>query len=178
MSTQSSKSGYVCRERKFRPGHLRLWAPRCPMAQLPDQYRVTKANPNPPLVHFAIPIDAVVLYNYAAKHKIVHPEERILDLGKAMEHLSEYAEYEIYVYWPFKATADCGLILVLYDNYTMKDKRLIDEDQEDVIQMVQEALGLDKSMRPKWYFDWEDPWVPDDEDEDEDEDEGEGEDTV
>ena len=83
-----------------------------------------------------------------------------------MKHLSQDVEYEIHLRWPFEPTADCGLLLTLYNNYTMKDKMLIDEDQEDVVQMVQEALGLDKSMRPKWYFDWEDTWVPEDEDED------------
>ena len=41
-----------------------------PMAQLADKYRVTEANPSPPLVHFAIPIDVDVLYEYADKHDL------------------------------------------------------------------------------------------------------------
>ena len=141
---------------------LQLWAPRCPMTQLPDQCRVTKANPNPPLVHFPIPVDEVDIFKYAIKHKLIYPDPRVPDIAEAMKHLSQYAEYELDLSWPFEPTADCGLILILYDNYTMKDKMLIDEDQEDVIQMVQEALGLDRSKRPKWYFDWEDPWRPED----------------
>jgi hypothetical protein len=40
---------------------------------------------------------------------------------------------------------------------------LIDEDQEDVLQMVQEELGLNKSVRPKWYFDVHDSGDWDDE---------------
>ena len=40
---------------------------------------------------------------------------------------------------------------------------LIDENQEDVIQLVQEELGLDKSVRPKWYFDVHDSGYSDDE---------------
>ncbi|KAF8554109.1 hypothetical protein OG21DRAFT_1484899 [Imleria badia] len=84
----------------------------------------------------------------------------------ATERLSQEVEYELEFGWPFGPTADCGVILSLYDNYTVEEKVLIDEDQEDVIQMVQEELGLDKSVRPKWYFDALDPWEPDDEDED------------
>ena len=48
-------------------------------------------------------------------------------------------------------------------NYTMEEKMLIDEDQEDVIQLVQEELGLDESVRPKWYFDVDDLGYSDDE---------------
>lgn len=39
---------------------------------------------------------------------------------------------------------------------------LVDNDREDIIQMVEEALGLDKSVRPNWYFDIRDPWEPED----------------
>ena len=142
------------------------------MTQLPDQYRVTEANRNPPLVHFAIPIDVIVLYEYAEKHNFTEYLPHVPNVispataFKAAEELSQYVEYEIDFSLPFAATADCGSILVLYNNFTMAEKMLIDEDQEDVIQMVQEALGLDKSLRPKWYFDVHDSWEPDDSDED------------
>ena len=152
---------------------LRLYAPRSPMAQLADKYRVTEANPSPPLVHFAIPIDVDVLYEYADKHDLT---EYILHLPNIIsfdtpfvvtEHLSRHVQYELSLRFPFKYTADCGLILALYNNYTMEENMLIDEDQADVIQMVQEALGLHVSLCPKWYFDGYDRWEPDsDEDED------------
>ena len=38
--------------------------------------------------------------------------------------------------WPFGLTADCGVIFGLYTNYTMEEKVLIDEDQEDVVQLA------------------------------------------
>lgn len=66
------------------------------------------------------------------------------------EHLPEEVQYELDSGWPFKPTADCGIILGLHTNYTMKKKKLVDEDQGDAIQMVQEELGLDKSV-----------WIPD-----------------
>ena len=77
------------------------------------------------------------------------------------KHLSEEVEYELDFGWPFRIASDSGIILSLYTNYTMDEKMLIDEDQEDVIQMVQASLGFGASVRPKWYFDFHDPWVPD-----------------
>jgi len=144
------------------------------MTQLPDQYRVTAVNPDPPLVHFAIPIDVVVLYKYAGKHNLTEYFPHLPNIISpktvfvATEHLSQDVQYELDFGWPFEPTADCGVILGLYNNYTMEEKMLIDEDQEDVVQMVQEALGLDRSVRPKWYFDAHDPWEPDDPDDSED----------
>ncbi|KAH0826802.1 hypothetical protein J3R83DRAFT_5225 [Lanmaoa asiatica] len=175
MFAQPSKAQHSNRKHeKRRLEPIQLYAPRCPMAQLLDQYRVTAVNSELPLVHFAIPIDITVLYSYAEKHglneysanlpNIVSPVSVLV----ATEHLSEDVQYELDFGWPFELTADCDVILALYNNYTMEEKMLIDEDQEDVIQMVQEALGLDKSIRPKWYFDIHDPWLPDDEDEDTD----------
>jgi hypothetical protein len=140
------------------------------MNQLPDRYRVTAANPDPPLVHFAIPVDIFDLYEYAYKHDLIEiiphlPHVPISPASalSATERLSQEAQYELEFGWPFEPTADCGIILSLYDNYTMEEKLLIDEDQEDVIQIVQEELGLDKSVRPKWYFDIHDLGDSDDE---------------
>ena len=140
------------------------------MNQLPGRYRVTAANRNPPLVHFAIPVDYPVLYKYAEKNnfleyfsyklQIVSPVTAL----EATERLSEEVQYELQFCWPFEPTADCTAVFELYTNYTMEEKRLIDEDQEDVIRMVQEALELDKLVRPKWYFDMHDPWQPGDSD--------------
>ena len=149
---------------------LELYASRCPMTQLQDRYRVSAANPDPPLVHLAIPVDIFDLYKYAEKHNLIEfiphlPHVPISPVSalSATERLSEAVQYELEFGWPFGPTADCGIILSLYDNYTIEEKMLIDEDQEDVIQLVQEELGLDKSVRPKWYFDVHDSGYSDDE---------------
>ncbi|KAF8551488.1 hypothetical protein OG21DRAFT_1512638 [Imleria badia] len=171
MSTPPSKFEFLNRERERRRLELvKLFAPRRPMAQLPDQYRVTAANPEPSLIHFAIPIHDVVLYQYAEKHNlnkyypcdpdVISPTTLLF----ATDRLSEEVQYELELSFPFDITADCDVVLSLYSNYTMEEKMLIDEDQEDVIQLVQEELGLDKSVRPKWYFDADDPWDPEEED--------------
>ncbi|KAF8554134.1 hypothetical protein OG21DRAFT_1497254 [Imleria badia] len=171
-SGQSSLSAYLDREReKHSPSKemLQRYASRCPMTQLPDRYRVTVANPDPPLVHFAIPVHIVDLYKYADKHDLIEYIPRFPQVLSpvsalvATDRLSQEVEYELEFSWPFEHTADCGVILSLYDNYTIEEKMLIDEDQEDVIQMVQEELGLDRSVLPKWYFDWDDSGYSDDE---------------
>lgn len=148
---------------------LQRYASRCPMTQLPDRYRVTAANPDPPLIHFAIPVHIFDLYKYADKHGLIDyypnfprvpsPVSAIV----ATDHLSQVVQYELEFGWPFEPTAECGIILSLYDNFTIQEKMLIDEDQEDVVQMVREELGLDKSVRPKWYFDADDSGYSEDE---------------
>ena len=147
------------------------------MTQLPDKYRVTKKNPDPPLVHFAIPIDVDVLYQYANEYGLTEYLPHLPNMISAKtpfvvtEHLSRYVDYELDLRFPFPYTAESGLILALYNNFNMKSKKLIEEDQEDVIEMVQEALGLHESLRPKWYFDVFDTWDPDsDSDSDSDDD--------
>jgi hypothetical protein len=96
------------------------------MNQLPDRYRVTAANPDSPLVHFAIPVHVFDLYRYADKHDLIEyiPRfPRVLSLVSALmetERLSQEVEYELEFGWPFGSTADCGVILSLYDDYTME----------------------------------------------------------
>ena len=91
------------------------------MTQLPDRYCVTQANPDPPLIHFAIPIHVFDLYKYADKHELIeyYPKfPRIVSLVSvlvATERLSEAVQYELEFGWPFGPTADCGIILFLYD---------------------------------------------------------------
>ncbi|KAF8433898.1 hypothetical protein L210DRAFT_3649397 [Boletus edulis BED1] len=151
MSTRQAIDAYLSRERpKFRPPKelLQRYAPRCPITQLPGRYRVTEANKDPPLLHFAIPVDIFDLYRYAGRHNLIEYSEKFPNLISpvsalvATQRLSEEVEYEVKFAWPFEATADSH------------------EDQEDVIEMVQEELGLGKSMRPKWYFDFFDKWRP------------------
>lgn len=117
------------------------------MAQFPNQYLVTAVYPEPPLVHFAIATDLTVPYKCADKHNLNEYSPYLLNVVSlvtvfvAAQYLSQDAQYELDFCWPFRPTADRDILLGLYNNYTM-EKVLVDEDQEDVIQMMQEALGL------------------------------------
>ncbi|KAG6371026.1 hypothetical protein JVT61DRAFT_10749 [Boletus reticuloceps] len=151
-----------------------LYAPRSPMSQLPERYHVTKENPEPPKLYFAFPHLNKALYKYAEEYDLtryIRCDPKVpspATLFSVAGHLSKHVDYGLNVAFPFLNTADCTSIIVLYDNYTMNNKQLIEEDEEDVIEMVQEALGYDKLVRPKWYFDVHDPWQPGDEEDDED----------
>ena len=134
---------------------LKAYAPRCPMEQLRDEFRVTKSNPSPPTVHYGIPLEASDLREYAERRN--RDPERF---AREVPILSEKVNYPLGLCVPFGPTTDSQFILELYSNYTMGKKQLIEEDEEDVISMVKEELKLDPSVRPKWYFDQLDPWVP------------------
>ena len=125
------------------------------MEQLRDEFRVTKSNPTPPTVRYGIPLDANDLSDYAERNS--REPARFM---REVPILSEKVEYPLGLYVPFGPTADCRFVLELYSNYTMGKKQLIEQDEEDVISMVKEELKLDPSVRPKWYFDQLDPWVP------------------
>jgi hypothetical protein len=125
------------------------------MEQLRNEFRVTKSNPNPPTVHYGIPLEAGDLPEYAERNG--REPARFM---REVPILSEKIYYPLGFCVPFGPTADCRYVLELYSNYTMAKKQLIEEDEEDVISMVKEELKLDPSVRPKWYFDQLDPWTP------------------
>lgn len=125
------------------------------MDQLPDEMRVTDLK-RPPLVHFGIPLKDVSIIGEHAKRNGRHP----LRIMREVYYLSRKVEYKLEFCRPFRKTADCRAVLELYSNYTMDEKKLVEEDEEDVISMVKDALQLDLSVRPRWYFDWTDPWQP------------------
>jgi hypothetical protein len=83
----------------------------------------------------------MALYKYADKHR-----------------LTTYHHCDSAV--PSLLTADCSAIIALYSNYIVEDNKLIEEDEEDMIQMVREALRYDKSVWQKWYFEMDDTWQP------------------
>ena len=67
------------------------------------------------------------------------------------------------VYIPYSATAKCKVILELYHNFDMETRRP-DQEEARVVKIVKEDLSLDDSIKPEWYFDLHDPWMPGDPD--------------
>jgi hypothetical protein len=54
-------------------------------------------------------------------------------------YLSRKVEHKLEFCRPFAMTADYEVVLELYSNYTMDEKQLVEEDEEDVISMVKDA---------------------------------------
>jgi hypothetical protein len=126
------------------------------MEQLGNEFRVTKSNPNPSLVHYGIPLEVSDLPEYAERNS--RDPDRFM---REVSFLSEKVRYPLGLCVPFGPTTDCRYVLELYSNYTIRGKQLkVERDEEDVISMLKEELKLDLSVRPKWYFDHLDPWMP------------------
>ncbi|KAA1470897.1 hypothetical protein DENSPDRAFT_836824 [Dentipellis sp. KUC8613] len=141
------------------------------MVLLKRKYLPSKFRPDPPLVHFAFPIhDLKLIYDYAVKHDLVEyypntifkppPVATEYTWSKVVQRLSKQVEYELDTPMPYSPTADASMILSFYNNYDMGEKQLLDEDEEDVIALLQEELGVGPDVRPKWYFDESDPFDP------------------
>lgn len=43
-------------------------------------------------------------------------------------------------------------IITLWDNYTMEDMEMDEEDTGEVIGLLREALGMTEDEQPLWYF--------------------------
>lgn len=56
-----------------------------------------------------------------------------LRIMREVYYLSRKVEYKLEFCRPFRKTADCRAVLELYSNYTMDEKKLVEEDEEDVI---------------------------------------------
>ncbi|KAI0046340.1 hypothetical protein FA95DRAFT_1560216 [Auriscalpium vulgare] len=150
------------------------YAPRQPMDQLPLKYKVTKRNPKPTLVHFAIPLDFEDIFQYGVRNNTVQYYDqcpgvvyRTGTIWYAAKHLSQTVQYKMGVREAYVPTADSGALLELYSNFSMNRKQLVPADEEDVVREVRELLRLDDSVRPRWYFDFNNKWQPGDADEDE-----------
>ncbi|TFY59373.1 hypothetical protein EVG20_g7816 [Dentipellis fragilis] len=147
------------------------YAPRKPMVLLKHKYIPSKERPDPPLVHFAFPIhDLKLAYDYAVKHDLVEyypntifnppPVAKEMMWWNVVQRLSKQVEYELDTPMPYPPTTDASFILAFYNNYNMGEKQLHDEDEEDVIALLQEELGVGPEVRPKWYFDVSDRFDP------------------
>ncbi|KAA1470896.1 hypothetical protein DENSPDRAFT_79412 [Dentipellis sp. KUC8613] len=114
------------------------YAPRSPMVLLKRKYLPSKFRPDPPLVHFAFPIhDLKWIYDYAIKHDLV-----------------EY--YPNTIFKPPPVATEFTWWKVVQ----RLSQQLLDEDEDDVIALLQEELGVGPDVRPKWYFDESDPFDP------------------
>lgn len=63
------------------------------MAQLQDKYRITMDNLDPPLVHFAIPLDAIVLHEITDERNST--DHLVLAPFTATGLLSQEVQYEL-----------------------------------------------------------------------------------
>jgi hypothetical protein len=131
------------------------------MDELPDEYRVTESNPKPPLLTYGIPVDIEKVLAYGRKHESERPNpDKPPRRMFQMVVLSKHVQYPLRLGFPAMLATEYTSVVVLYTNYNMDKKKLVQEDEEDVISMVKEALELDEDVRPRWDFESGDPFVP------------------
>jgi hypothetical protein len=131
------------------------------MDELPPEYKVTENNPKPPLLTYGIPVEMSKVVEYGRQHESERANFRKPILGMlAIPVLSKHVQYPLRLGFPTMLTTDYGAVMVLYTNYDVDKAQLIEEDEEDVIAMVKEALKVGDDVRPRWYFDERDPFVP------------------
>jgi hypothetical protein len=132
-----------------------------PMDELPPEYKVTESKPKPPLLTYGIPVDIDKVTAYGCKNESERP-----DAGKPVRRmfemivLSKHVQYPLRLGFPAMLATEYTAVVVLYTNYNMDKRQLVEEDEEDVISMVKEALELDEDVRPRWDFECGDPFVP------------------
>ncbi|KAH7906130.1 hypothetical protein BJ138DRAFT_1163313 [Hygrophoropsis aurantiaca] len=134
---------------RYRADMAVLYAHRMPMDQLPDQYR----GPNTLKLHFAIPLSSDLLMKYVEQHGYG------VDIyGAVEEQLSAAIGYPLRLEFPFPETKpeDGDSILALYNNHNMNTamRNLPDGGDAEVINSMNQELGLDETARPQWFFDY------------------------
>jgi hypothetical protein len=131
------------------------------MDELPAEYKVTESNPKPPLLTYGIPAEVDKISAYGHKHESERPEPgKPFDRWFAMLVLSKHVQYPLRLGFPAMLATEYTTVVVLYTNYNMDKKKLVQEDEEDVVAMIKEALELDEDVRPRWDFERGDPFVP------------------
>ncbi|KAI0057679.1 hypothetical protein BV25DRAFT_1919999 [Artomyces pyxidatus] len=138
-------------------------AQRKPLARLPFKYRVTKGRPDTPLLAFGFPRTRQQLFEYARKHDLRnedYPDEPVepdVCMFPSLTRLRDEADEPYLSIMPIFSPTGLDLHLVtLYTNYTMHVLQCVPEEEEDIIRVLQNELGIDE--RPMWYWDYPAGW--------------------
>ena len=135
---------------------------------LPAKYDPSPENPKPPVLNYGIPVTSDDLFKYATwagkvtYFKLSPDQVSPRFLWSSVEVLSDSVIYPLILAEPYFTTPKCHFIVSLYSNYNYKEKQLVDEDEENVIDAIKGELELDSEVKPMWYFDVKDPWRPGD----------------
>ncbi|KAJ7645583.1 hypothetical protein DFH06DRAFT_1476827 [Mycena polygramma] len=126
--------------------------------QFPQTLVRTKTNPDPTLYQFGILLLDETLKDYALDRKLVtedylnkSPLHSLSAISRAVRHLQAVAQARLTHTF---ASDDFGReysVVSLYSNYNMDNRRLVEEDEQDVVKILQRELHVLAS--PKWYWD-------------------------
>ncbi|KAJ6512045.1 hypothetical protein C8R47DRAFT_1207398 [Mycena vitilis] len=127
-------------------------------AQFPQTLVRTKTNPDPTLYQFGILLFDKTLKDYALDRKLVTEDflkqsllHGLAAITRAVRHLQAVAQARLTHTF---ASDDFGReysVVSLYSNYNMDNRRLVKDDEQDVVEILQRELHVLTS--PKWYWD-------------------------
>ena len=135
-------------------------------ATLPPQFNPSAENPNPPVLHFGLPVTDPILQAYAewaGELRCLKLNPTFVDpsfVFDAVKVLSEVCNCEFTLVDPYLKISKCHSVVSLYSNYNYKGRQLIEEDEQDVLGMMKAELELADEVQAAWYFDSDDPWRP------------------
>ena len=119
-------------------------------------------------MHYGFPVTIDELVRYAIEEGVVRREvdgkniHYLATILAANVRLSERSSYTVNMVTPKVFEDDRAVVMTIYTNYTMESKELSDEEEEDLLDFIACELDLDLDMKPKWFYDINDPWRPGD----------------
>ncbi|KAI0262092.1 hypothetical protein BC834DRAFT_1034608 [Gloeopeniophorella convolvens] len=158
MAESSSPQAIREHPRKFRffrdyLNHVRreIWLTECAQPENQPVHELSREhlryfNPRPRLLQYGIPItdDHLVTYanknNLWPKRKLSKGDRRLFAFDNCIKHLSKRVD------WLLEMRS---MVLALYTNYELK--QLVQEDEDDILKIIREELGV--SGTPMWYYD-------------------------
>ncbi|KAJ6512020.1 hypothetical protein C8R47DRAFT_1064693 [Mycena vitilis] len=126
--------------------------------QFPTSLFRTKSNRHPPQYQFGMLLRPEKLMEYAAHHKLVRKDYKnsaaygLCAMTRAIRRLEIVADTVLDHTRTDDRLGEEYIVLSLYSNYNINNRRLIKEDENDVIEIIQRELGITEPL--KWYWDW------------------------
>ncbi|KAJ7645581.1 hypothetical protein DFH06DRAFT_590016 [Mycena polygramma] len=128
--------------------------------QFPPTLLRTKANLEPTAYQFGFVVPNETLKAYALKRNLVlddhfkSPLHSLCAISRSIRHLETSTVAHCARLSHARPNDDFGrahCVVSLYSNYNMKNRELVEEDKQDVVEIIQRELGI--SDAPKWYWD-------------------------
>lgn len=133
-----------------------------PGRTLPSAFVPSRTNRNPPVLYYGIPVSVNNLPVYALRtHEAKNDDPPIHMVLKGLAALRRACKRRVFTAFP-KVTydEDHNLMLGLYSNYDMDEKREDEETETALFDRVKEEFKLDKNLPAMWFFSLESEWDP------------------
>ncbi|KAF5383976.1 hypothetical protein D9757_006931 [Collybiopsis confluens] len=114
----------------------------------------------PPLIHYGFGIDYSDIINYHEAHHLRLPSEK-LSRGTFIASIENSVLRDLRYRCRFHDIdilpssgehTGYDLLLSLYDNHTIYEREIADEEEEDVVKMIHDELQVTKKQSLRWFY--------------------------